>query len=155
MMVVLAEQDVEKALHEVEVQMLAASTSEVTLVEQAARHIIEAGGKRLRPRLLLYAFLAAGGRGSLPCCRWARPSNSSHATLVHDDINDHSTLRRGRATINAKWAARSRCCPATSSSRAPTSMAAQATATTSCWRRPAPRWSRARCCRPSRPSRAR
>jgi geranylgeranyl pyrophosphate synthase len=94
----------EEALQALEDQMHAAAGSEVALVQQAARHIIEAGGKRLRPRLLLYAYQAAGGQDPAAALPLGVAIELIHtATLVHDDINDHSALRRGRVTVNAKW----------------------------------------------------
>ncbi len=91
-------------MHTVQGQMQEAARSDVHMVEQAARHIIEAGGKRLRPRLLFTAYEAAGGRDLDEALPLAAAIELIHtATLVHDDINDHATMRRGRTTINAKW----------------------------------------------------
>ncbi len=96
--------DVEWAMQLLPARMRAAARSEVPLVEQAALHIIDAGGKRLRPRLLFTAFVAAGGTELESALPLATAIELIHtATLVHDDINDHSALRRGRPTINARW----------------------------------------------------
>jgi octaprenyl-diphosphate synthase len=95
---------VDEALVAVQVQMREAAGSGVPLVQQAARHIIDAGGKRLRPRLLLHAYETAGGRDLQEALPLGVAIELIHtATLVHDDINDHSALRRGRPTLNAKW----------------------------------------------------
>ncbi len=94
----------EGAMQSVQAQMRDAANSAVPLVQQAAHHIIEGGGKRLRPRLLFNAYLAAGGTDLRQAMPLGVAIELIHtATLVHDDINDHSALRRGRPTINAKW----------------------------------------------------
>ncbi len=75
-------------------------TSEVPLVGQVARYIIHSGGKRLRPVLLL---LASGAIGSQHPDRFAMAAVVEFihtATLLHDDVVDESTLRRGKQTAN-------------------------------------------------------
>jgi geranylgeranyl diphosphate synthase type II len=67
------------------------------------KYVLDAGGKRIRPVLLLLSCEAAGGD----------PKNAMHAgaaieilhnfTLVHDDIMDHAASRRGRKTVHTKW----------------------------------------------------
>lgn len=95
---------VDEALATVQEQMREAVSSGVPLMQQAARHVIDAGGKRLRPRLLLHAYQAAGGLRLEEALPLGVAIELLHtATLVHDDINDHSALRRGRPTVNAKW----------------------------------------------------
>jgi geranylgeranyl pyrophosphate synthase len=95
---------VDEALANVQQRMRDAAASGVPLVQQAARHIIDAGGKRLRPRLLFHAYGAAGGLRLEEALPLGVAIELIHtATLVHDDINDHSALRRGRVTVNAKW----------------------------------------------------
>lgn len=74
--------------------------SDVVLVSQVARYIIGSGGKRLRPALLLLAA------GALDCTSPQRLELAAvvefihTATLLHDDVVDESTLRRGRNTAN-------------------------------------------------------
>ncbi|WP_420812879.1 polyprenyl synthetase family protein [Macromonas bipunctata] len=74
--------------------------SEVELIGQVARYIISAGGKRVRPALLLLMC------GALDCEHPQRHSMAAvvefihTATLLHDDVVDESTLRRGRSTAN-------------------------------------------------------
>ncbi|WP_368561842.1 polyprenyl synthetase family protein [Pseudoxanthomonas sp. UTMC 1351] len=77
--------------------------SDVVLINQIADHIISAGGKRLRPMLVVLAGRACG------------PAIADHhqlaaiiefihtSTLLHDDVVDESDLRRGRSTANALW----------------------------------------------------
>ena len=78
-------------------------TTEVPLVREVAQYIIGAGGKRLRPALLL---LVSGALGSAHPHRHtlAAVVEFIHtATLLHDDVVDESTLRRGRITANEKF----------------------------------------------------
>lgn len=78
--------------------------SRVELLRQASEHIIRAGGKRIRPRVVLLAYQAAGGQDPSQTIPVAAAVELLHtASLVHDDINDRSDLRRGRETVNARW----------------------------------------------------
>ena len=77
--------------------------SDVVLVNQVAEHIIAAGGKRLRPMLLLLAAQALGHRGPDAHQLAAVVEFIHTATLLHDDVVDESDLRRGRKTANALW----------------------------------------------------
>ncbi len=74
--------------------------SGVPLVGQVARYIISAGGKRLRPALLLMVCGALGYRQPQRFNLAAVVEFIHTATLLHDDVVDDSTLRRGRATAN-------------------------------------------------------
>ena len=75
-------------------------TSEVPLVSQVSQYIIAAGGKRLRPALLLLVCGALGFSGEQRFNMAAVVEFIHTATLLHDDVVDESTLRRGRATAN-------------------------------------------------------
>jgi geranylgeranyl pyrophosphate synthase len=76
----------------------------VEVLGEAGRYILEAGGKRIRPRLLLLAYEAAGGKNLDRVIPVAAAVELVHtATLVHDDINDHGSMRRGRPTVNARY----------------------------------------------------
>jgi octaprenyl-diphosphate synthase len=74
--------------------------SGVPLVGEVARYIISAGGKRLRPVLLLLTCGALGYTGMQRFNLAAVVEFIHTATLLHDDVVDDSTLRRGRATAN-------------------------------------------------------
>lgn len=74
--------------------------SGVPLVGQVARYIISAGGKRLRPALLLLVCGALGYQKPQRFNLAAVVEFIHTATLLHDDVVDDSTLRRGRATAN-------------------------------------------------------
>src|SRR5881392_3589076 len=77
--------------------------SDVPLVRQVAQYIVAAGGKRLRPALLLLACGALGYRGESRLTLAAVVEFIHTATLLHDDVVDESTLRRGRKTANAEF----------------------------------------------------
>lgn len=75
--------------------------SEVVLVRQVAEYIIQSGGKRLRPVLVLLSAGALGYRGTHHHELAAVVEFIHTATLLHDDVVDESDLRRGRQTANA------------------------------------------------------
>jgi len=75
--------------------------SEVALVNQIAEYIISAGGKRIRPVLVLLVANAYSYKGVAHHELAAVVEFIHTATLLHDDVVDESSLRRGRATANA------------------------------------------------------
>lgn len=75
--------------------------SEVALVNQIAEYIISAGGKRIRPVLVLLVANAFGYRGAAHHELAAVVEFIHTATLLHDDVVDESSMRRGRQTANA------------------------------------------------------
>ena len=75
--------------------------SDVTLINQISHYIISAGGKRIRPRLVLLFAAALGFRGPDRYTLAATVEFIHTATLLHDDVVDESSLRRGRDTANA------------------------------------------------------
>jgi octaprenyl-diphosphate synthase len=75
--------------------------SEVALVNQIAEYIISAGGKRIRPVLVLLVANAYSYKGAAHHELAAVVEFIHTATLLHDDVVDESSLRRGRATANA------------------------------------------------------
>jgi octaprenyl-diphosphate synthase len=75
--------------------------SDVVLVNQVAEYIISAGGKRMRPALLLLTARACGYAGTQHHELAAVVEFIHTATLLHDDVVDESALRRGRDTANA------------------------------------------------------
>ena len=77
--------------------------SDVGLVENIGHYIVDSGGKRLRPVVLLLSALANGYRGSQHVKMAAVIEFIHTATLLHDDVVDVSALRRGRETANAQW----------------------------------------------------
>ncbi len=78
-------------------------TSDVEMVEAIGRHIVESGGKRLRPLLVLLCARCCNYPG-VAHVRLATVIEFLHtATLLHDDVVDRSERRRGQATANAVW----------------------------------------------------
>ena len=77
--------------------------SDVVLVRQVAEYIIQSGGKRLRPALVLLAAGAMGYRGTHHHELAAVIEFIHTATLLHDGVVDESDLRRGRQTANAMF----------------------------------------------------
>jgi octaprenyl-diphosphate synthase len=77
--------------------------SDVVLIRQVAEYIIGGGGKRLRPSLLLLSAQACGYRGDHHHTLAAVVEMIHTATLLHDDVVDESSLRRGNATANAMF----------------------------------------------------
>ncbi len=88
----LVNQRIQRALH-----------SDVVLINQMGSYIIGAGGKRLRPRLVLLSALAHGYDGPHHTNVAAIIEFIHTATLLHDDVVDSSTMRRGQDTANAVW----------------------------------------------------
>ncbi|MFP6809259.1 MAG: polyprenyl synthetase family protein [Pseudomonadales bacterium] len=78
-------------------------SSNVPLVEEISGYLIEAGGKRLRPLLVLLCAKACGYKGNDHIKLAAVIEFLHTAMLLHDDVVDESNLRRGRKTVNAAW----------------------------------------------------
>lgn len=92
------------AMHLVENRMFEVVHSDVKVLQEASHHILAAGGKRVRPRMLLLAYEACGGTHLEQAVPLAAAVELVHtASVVHDDINDHGVVRRGRPSVNAKW----------------------------------------------------
>lgn len=77
--------------------------SQVGLIDNLSQHIVSSGGKRLRPLLVLIASHACGyqGQDHIPLAAMIECFHT--ATLLHDDVVDESTLRRGKETANSIW----------------------------------------------------
>ena len=78
-------------------------STDVPLVREVAQYIISAGGKRLRPALLLLVSGALGCNNPDRHTLAAVVEFIHTATLLHDDVVDESTLRRGRETANERF----------------------------------------------------
>ena len=90
-------------LEAVEAEIQGELDSPVGLIQEMGGYIARAGGKRLRPILLLLAARLAGYRGPRGV-RLACVVELLHtATLIHDDVVDQAPLRRGRPSANAQW----------------------------------------------------
>lgn len=77
--------------------------SQVGLIDDLSKHIIQSGGKRLRPLLVLLSSHACNYKGFDHITLAAMVEFFHTATLLHDDVVDESTLRRGRKTANSIW----------------------------------------------------
>lgn len=77
--------------------------SDVVLVNQVSEYIIQSGGKRIRPLVAVLAGRACGTTGSALANAAAIVEFVHTATLLHDDVVDESSLRRGHETANAVW----------------------------------------------------
>ncbi len=78
-------------------------SSDVALINQMSSYIVNAGGKRLRPLLLLLCARATDYQGTHHHLMAAVIELIHTATLLHDDIVDESELRRGKDTANEVW----------------------------------------------------
>jgi octaprenyl-diphosphate synthase len=94
---------VESDMRQMDAVIASRLASEVPLVTQVSGYIVAAGGKRLRPALLLLTCGALGYQGSQRFNLAAVVEFIHTATLLHDDVVDESTLRRGRATANESF----------------------------------------------------
>ena len=100
----MTSETLDKALASVDETLQSVVLSDVDVLQQASHHIISAGGKRLRPQVVFLSYLAAGGQDVFEAASLAAAIELVHtATLVHDDINDHSLTRRGRIAVHARW----------------------------------------------------
>ena len=86
---------------QVDAVIAASLRSDVALINQIAQYIVSAGGKRIRPRLVLLFAGALGFQGPERLTLAATVEFIHTATLLHDDVVDESSLRRGRKTANA------------------------------------------------------
>ena len=78
-------------------------TSPVGIIPNLAAHLIDAGGKRIRPLITLAAARLLGGGGDAPRKLAAAVEFIHTATLLHDDVVDDSSMRRGRRAANKLW----------------------------------------------------
>jgi octaprenyl-diphosphate synthase len=78
-------------------------SSEVVLINQLGTYIVNSGGKRLRPMIVLLSALASDYQGDNHILLAAVIEFIHTATLLHDDVVDSSDMRRGKATANDIW----------------------------------------------------
>lgn len=85
-------------------QVFGSLNSKVQLVMSVSNHVINAGGKRMRPLITLLCSRMFEDTPSHPAMHLAAITEMLHtATLVHDDVIDESGQRRGKPTANATW----------------------------------------------------
>ncbi|MDE0250743.1 MAG: polyprenyl synthetase family protein, partial [Gammaproteobacteria bacterium] len=77
--------------------------SDIALINQIINYIISSGGKRMRPLLALLCARACGYEGEKHLIVAAITEFIHTATLLHDDVVDNSSMRRGQETANLVW----------------------------------------------------
>jgi octaprenyl-diphosphate synthase len=90
-------------MERVNTTIIARTGSEVTMIPEVAKHLIDSGGKRLRPMLTLALSRLAGYAGDGHIKLAAAVEFMHTATLLHDDVVDESELRRGRMAARMLW----------------------------------------------------
>ena len=95
----LVHDDLQAVNREIEVRL----QSDVALINQLAGYIVNSGGKRLRPIIVLLGANALGHDGNAHVKLAAVVEFIHTATLLHDDVVDASAMRRGRSTANTIW----------------------------------------------------
>ena len=90
-------------LEKVDLEFARHVQSQVELIPRIGQYIQTAGGKRIRPAVLLMAARLAGYEGDRAVLYAAVVEFIHTATLVHDDIIDDADLRRGRAAVHSRW----------------------------------------------------
>src|SRR3954467_654778 len=97
------ERELENGLRAVEEFMRASVKSDYAFVTEAARHLVDAGGKRFRPLLVLLAaqFGNPAAPGVVPSAVVVELTHL--ATLYHDDVMDEADVRRGAQSANSRW----------------------------------------------------
>ncbi len=96
---------IQSDLNDVESRLREISASSNPLIAEVNRYLFQKGGKRIRPALLILSAKMCGYKGA-DHVFWSALVEIIHtASLIHDDIVDNSTLRRGQDTVHAKWGA--------------------------------------------------
>ena len=94
---------IEKDMVSVDIMIQERLKSEIVLINQLGRYIINGGGKRLRPTLSILCARACGYQGDYHINLATIIEFIHTATLLHDDVVDNSDMRRGRKTANNLW----------------------------------------------------
>lgn len=94
---------IENGMAQVEEELVRQSTSGIPLVNSVSQYVCHGGGKRVRPAVLLLGAQMCGYDGPIGPRLGAVIEMIHSATLVHDDIIDNASVRRGRASVNAHW----------------------------------------------------
>lgn len=95
---------VEEALQDVEQSLGSIQSWDAPRASEVVNHLVEAGGKRLRPALVFLTFQASGGADREAARPYAVAAELLHtATLLHDDVLDESEKRRGRSAAKVKY----------------------------------------------------
>lgn len=90
-------------LAQVDEHILAVTNSETVLMREVGQYVLDGHGKKLRPMMVLLSSSISGYEGGKDVQLAAALELIHTATLLHDDVIDKATLRRGRPTVNSKW----------------------------------------------------
>jgi octaprenyl-diphosphate synthase len=94
---------IEKDMIRVDEELVRQSGSGIPLIKDIGEYICNSGGKRVRPAILLLSSQMCGYEGPVGPRLGAVVELIHSATLVHDDIIDNASVRRGHASVNAHW----------------------------------------------------
>ncbi len=95
---------IQDELRLVEEEIVRSASSRQPLLREIAMHVIQGGGKRLRPGIALLSFRSVGGKDTKEVIQISAAVELIHsATLIHDDINDGADTRRGRVAAYKKY----------------------------------------------------
>lgn len=91
-------------LHKIDETILNFSVGKAPLIKEIANHLVSSGGKRIRPIIVILASKLCGSKDVSHYSNLAAAVEMIHtATLLHDDVVDNSSVRRGKKTANAIW----------------------------------------------------
>ena len=95
---------IQKELTDVENVIIDTLHSDNEELDEMCKYVIQSGGKRARPAICILSYLACGGKDTKEVIRMGAAFEILHsASLVHDDINDKSEIRRGRKTLHKEY----------------------------------------------------
>jgi len=90
-------------LAQVEAELQVVTESQARFIKEIGQHLVQAGGKRIRPALYLLCAQGCAKNETNPIPMAVALELIHMATLVHDDVIDHAATRRNRPTANARW----------------------------------------------------
>ena len=95
---------IKNELSEVERTIVEVVHSDNPELDEMCNYVITSGGKRVRPAICILSYLACGGKDVRKAIRMGSAFEVVHsASLIHDDINDKSEIRRGRRTLHKEY----------------------------------------------------
>ena len=95
---------IKEELAAVEKEIVEVVHSDNAELDEMCNYVITSGGKRVRPAICILSYLACGGKEPQKAVRMGSAFEIVHsASLVHDDINDKSEIRRGRKTLHKEY----------------------------------------------------
>lgn len=94
---------VEEKLASIEVELQKYMSSDIDIISRMGKYIFDSGGKRIRPLVVVLSANIAGYHGKHDVLFGSIMEFVHTATLIHDDIIDEATQRRGQTSLNLKW----------------------------------------------------